>query len=235
MQNLNKVLEVKDLVKEYIDGDKKIRVIDNLNLSIDSGEMVAIVGRSGSGKSTLLHLLGALDNQTSGEILVDGINISELSSNRKANFRNQKIGFIYQFHHLLSDFNAIENVMLPLLIGGIGKKQAYQQALELLVEVGLEKRIEHNPDRLSGGERARVAIARALINKPKLILADEPTGSLDEKTTLDIFSLLKRINQEENTTILTVTHDINLANKFSRKMLMQNYNLSDISAINENN
>ncbi|MDW2405462.1 lipoprotein-releasing ABC transporter ATP-binding protein LolD, partial [Vibrio sp. 1262-1] len=191
------------------------------------GELVSIVGSSGSGKSTLLHILGALDDATQGEVDFLGQNLSALSSNKQAALRNKHLGFVYQFHHLLADFTALENVAMPLLIGGTKVTEAKQAAKALLEKVGLSHRMDHRPSELSGGERQRVAIARALVNKPDLVLADEPTGNLDHNTALAIYDLMRELNKESNIAFLVVTHDNELAAKMDRQMHMQDGLLVD--------
>ena len=185
------------------------------------GELVAIVGSSGSGKSTLLHTLGGLDQPSSGEVFIKGQSLQQMSPNALAKLRNQYLGFVYQFHHLMADFTALENVMMPMLIGQQNKTEAQDRAEQILSAVGLQHRISHRPSALSGGERQRVAIARALVNNPALVLADEPTGNLDHKTTESIFELIQQLNQEKQIAFLLVTHDLNLAEKLNRRLIMQ--------------
>ncbi|TNH09550.1 lipoprotein-releasing ABC transporter ATP-binding protein LolD [Testudinibacter sp. TR-2022] len=209
------------LNKSYQEGDNTTQVLKNVNFSMQNSELVAIVGSSGSGKSTLLHLLGGLDRADSGEVLLNGENVFALSANKLAELRNRYLGFVYQFHHLMADFTALENVMMPLLIGKQNKNEAKDRAEQMLSAVGLSHRTLHRPSALSGGERQRVAIARALVNRPALVLADEPTGNLDRKTTESIFELIQQLNQEQQIGFLLVTHDMNLANKLSRRMVMQ--------------
>jgi len=189
--------------------------------------LVSIVGSSGSGKSTLLHILGALDDASQREVDFLGQNLSALSSNKQAALRNKHLGFVYQFHHLLADFTAVENVAMPLLIGGAKVADAKAEAKALLEKVGLGHRMGHRPSELSGGERQRVAIARALVNKPDLVLADEPTGNLDHNTALAIYDLMRELNQESNIAFLVVTHDNELAAKMDRQMHMQDGLLVD--------
>lgn len=179
---------------------------------------MAILGSSGSGKSTLLHLLGGLDTPTSGEVIFNGKKISSLSTSDRAELRNQKLGFIYQFHHLLPDFTALENVMMPLLIGGMTRMKTKQKADEMLAAVGLSHRVNHRPAELSGGERQRVAIARAIVNEPALVLADEPTGNLDLHNADVILNLLLEFNQQKGTAFLVVTHDLRLASRLTRQL-----------------
>ncbi|TNH04439.1 lipoprotein-releasing ABC transporter ATP-binding protein LolD [Testudinibacter sp. TR-2022] len=209
------------LNKSYQEGDNTTQVLKNVSFSMQNRELVAIVGSSGSGKSTLLHLLGGLDRADSGEVLLNGANVFDLAANKLAELRNRYLGFVYQFHHLMADFTALENVMMPLLIGKQNKSEAKDRAEQMLTAVGLSHRTSHRPSALSGGERQRVAIARALVNRPALVLADEPTGNLDRKTTESIFELIQQLNQEQQIGFLLVTHDMNLANKLSRRMVMQ--------------
>ncbi|WP_284204463.1 lipoprotein-releasing ABC transporter ATP-binding protein LolD [Psychromonas marina] len=216
-----------DLGKTYQDGNLSNSVLENVNLAVHEGELLAIVGSSGSGKSTLLHLLGALDKPSCGEVSYQNKNIHLLNDKKQANWRNQHLGFVYQFHHLLSEFSALENVAMPLLIAGVKIKTAQQKATQMLQRVGLEHRIEHRPSELSGGERQRVAIARALINEPKLVLADEPTGNLDATSAESIYQLIKTLNSELGTAFVVVTHDQHLANKLDRQLLMVSGILQD--------
>ncbi|MDF4361048.1 lipoprotein-releasing ABC transporter ATP-binding protein LolD, partial [Vibrio parahaemolyticus] len=211
----------------YREGSLDTEVLKGVSFDIDKGELVSIVGSSGSGKSTLLHILGALDDATQGEVDFLGQNLSALSSNKQAALRNKHLGFVYQFHHLLADFTAIENVAMPLLIGGTKVTEAKQAAKALLEKVGLSHRMDHRPSELSGGERQRVAIARALVNKPDLVLADEPTGNLDHNTALAIYDLMRELNKESNIAFLVVTHDNELAAKMDRQMHMQDGLLVD--------
>ncbi|MEX0446793.1 lipoprotein-releasing ABC transporter ATP-binding protein LolD [Xenorhabdus sp. SGI246] len=214
------------LCKKYQEGQVSTEVLKNVTFSMQQGEMMAIVGSSGSGKSTLLHLLGGLDSPTAGEVLFKGKSLNKMSASGRAQLRNSEIGFIYQFHHLLPDFNALENVAMPLLIGG-KKRQAQQKALDMLAAVGLDNRAHHRPSELSGGERQRVAIARALVNDPSLVLADEPTGNLDQRNADSIFELLKELNQRQGTAFLVVTHDLKLADRLARQVEMRDGYLQD--------
>lgn len=209
-----------DLGKSYQDGKLSNQVLAEVNLTVNEGELLAIVGSSGSGKSTLLHLLGALDKPSAGEVHYLGENIHQLNDKKQARWRNQHLGFVYQFHHLLSEFSALENVAMPLLIAGEKISVATEKATAMLQRVGLEHRIKHRPSELSGGERQRVAIARALINAPKLVLADEPTGNLDAQSAQSIYQLLRTLNSELGTAFVVVTHDQQLANKLDRQLLM---------------
>ncbi|RBW45042.1 lipoprotein-releasing ABC transporter ATP-binding protein LolD [Psychromonas sp. B3M02] len=223
----NSIVVCQDLSKVYQEGRLATSVLQGINLAVEPGELLAIVGTSGSGKSTLLHLLGALDAPSTGEVIFNGKNIHKLSAKQQAKWRNQELGFVYQFHHLLSEFTALENVAMPLLIAGEPIKVAQQKALELLTRVGLSERVAHRPSELSGGERQRVAIARALINKPSLVLADEPTGNLDAKSAESVYQLLKELNAELGTAFIVVTHDQQLANKLDRQLYMSNGILQD--------
>ena len=200
----NTIIVCDNLSKIYQEGRLATPVLQGVNLSVDKGELLAIVGTSGSGKSTLLHLLGALDAPTTGDIVFNGKNINHLSSKQQSKWRNQELGFVYQFHHLLSEFSALENVAMPLLIAGEPIKSARKKATDLLDRVGLSERIQHRPSELSGGERQRVAIARALINRPSLVLADEPTGNLDAKSAESVYQLLKELNTEFDTAFVVV-------------------------------
>lgn len=209
------VVSCKGITKHY-EGSESTQVLKGVDLTIEAGEQVAILGQSGSGKSTLLHILGLLDQATSGNITILDEIPSVLNDEKRAQFRNQNIGFIYQFHHLLMEFTALENVMMPRLIAGDDKLNAEQAATRLLEKVGLSHRLHHRPSQLSGGERQRVAIARALVNEPKLVLADEPTGNLDKKNAQQVFELFLDINKSLNTTLVVVTHDQQLAEQFGR-------------------
>ncbi|WP_301099726.1 lipoprotein-releasing ABC transporter ATP-binding protein LolD [Otariodibacter sp.] len=215
------LLSCKNITKFYQEGDNKTQVLRDVSFSMSKGELVAIVGSSGSGKSTLLHTLGGLDQPSSGEVFIQNQSLQQLSNNALAKLRNQYLGFVYQFHHLMADFSALENVMMPMLIGQQNKTEAKDRAEKMLQAVGLSHRITHRPSALSGGERQRVAIARALVNKPALVLADEPTGNLDHKTTESIFELIKQLNQEQHIAFLLVTHDLNLAQKLNRRLTMR--------------
>ena len=210
-----KIIEIRDLTRIYGDG-APIRALDGVNLDIEPGEFLAIVGPSGSGKSTLLHQIGILDTPTSGTILLNGVDITKMSDRERSKTRNRELGFIFQYHHLLPDFNALENVMMPLLIKGTKHSKAKKIALELLEEVGLGDRIHHKPNQLSGGENQRVAIARALANSPSIVIGDEPTGNLDSKKSDSIYELLRKLNREHNQTFILVTHDERMAAKTDR-------------------
>ncbi|PTP15466.1 lipoprotein-releasing system ATP-binding protein LolD [Vibrio sp. 10N.286.51.C3] len=218
---MSNFLQCNDIRKTYREGSLDTEVLKGVSFEIEKGELVAIIGTSGSGKSTLLHILGALDDASAGSVSFLGQDLASLSSNKQAKLRNQHLGFVYQFHHLLSDFSALENVAMPLLIGGEKPVKAKQEAQLLLDKVGLSHRVDHRPSELSGGERQRVAIARALVNKPALVLADEPTGNLDHNTALSIYDLMRELNREYDTAFLVVTHDGELAAKMDRQLHMQ--------------
>ena len=208
---MSKIIQVSNLYKSFHDGDISVDVLHSLNLSIGESERIAIVGASGSGKSTLLQLLGGLDKPTEGEIIICGNSLSQVDDSVRGYLRNKYLGFIYQFHHLLPEFTALENVSMPLMIRDMGLKKIRQHAEDMLTRVGLKDRLKHKPSELSGGERQRVAIARALVTRPKVILADEPTGNLDRKTAHQVFELMMEVNRELSTAIVMVTHDIELA------------------------
>jgi lipoprotein-releasing system ATP-binding protein len=197
-----------------------LKVLKELDFEIEKGEFVSIIGASGSGKTTLLQILGTLENTDSGEIIIDEKSVQKLSAKELAIFRNQRIGFIFQFHNLLAEFSALENVCLPAYIAGVSKKQAEKKGKEILNMLGLRDRITHKSDQLSGGEQQRVAVARALINSPAVILADEPSGNLDSKNAKDLHKLLLKLNQEKGQTIIIVTHNNELANMANRKLEM---------------
>ena len=207
------ILKAHNITRSYFEGKVQTDVLKNVNIDIYSDKLTAIIGKSVSGKSTLLHILGTLDTPTSGELIYKGEDLTKFSSNKKAEFRNQNLGFVYQFHHLLGDFSALENVMMPLLIGGISTKEAKERATSYLEKVGLSHRINYKPSEMSGGERQRVAIARALSNKPNIILADEPTGNLDAQNASDIFDLFMDLAKNEHVAVVMVTHDNGLAQK----------------------
>jgi lipoprotein-releasing system ATP-binding protein len=208
---MSKIIQVSNLGKSFHEGDISVEVLQGLNFSISESQRIAIVGASGSGKSTLLQLLGGLDKPTQGEIIICGNHLSQVSDSVRGDLRNKYLGFIYQFHHLLPEFTALENVSMPLMIRDLGLRKITQQAEEMLARVGLKDRLQHKPGELSGGERQRVAIARALVTRPKVILADEPTGNLDRKTAHQVFELMMEVNRELSTAIVMVTHDTELA------------------------
>ncbi|RTE86941.1 MULTISPECIES: lipoprotein-releasing ABC transporter ATP-binding protein LolD [Gammaproteobacteria] len=226
---MNNLVEINNVFKTYADGAREVPVLKGVSLKLASDDMLAIVGSSGSGKSTLLHVLGGLDTADSGELQVAGEQIGKLNTNQLANWRNQHLGFVYQFHHLLNEFTALENVAMPALIAGLNPKDAEQAALALLERVGLSERANHLPSQLSGGERQRIAIARALVNKPKLVLADEPTGNLDEDTAALIYKLMVELNRELGTAFIVVTHDYELARALPRTMAMDHGTLVEAS------
>jgi lipoprotein-releasing system ATP-binding protein len=211
---------VEGLKKHYLQGKNPVEVLKGLSFDIAPGEQVAIVGASGSGKSTLLHLLGGLDTPSEGKLIVGGHDLAKLGPKRRGNLRNEMMGFIYQFHHLLPEFSALENVAMPLLIGGMNPRDARNKSSTILAKVGLADRVKHKPGELSGGERQRAAIARALVTKPKIVLADEPTGNLDEKTAEKVYQLMLTLNQELGTSFLVVTHDMGLAQRMDRMMVL---------------
>lgn len=216
------VLACQDLYKEYSDGSNiRLKILTGINLEVARGEQLAIMGRSGSGKTTLLQVLGGLDTPTQGKVLINGQDIQSLREPERCKLRNQSIGFIYQFHHLLPEFTAEENVAMPLLIGEVAPKVAAERAAVLLEAVGLKDRLQHKPAELSGGERQRVAIARALVNKPDCILADEPTGNLDDENAQQVFEVLCDLNRQFKTSIILVTHDPNLAAQLDRTFILQ--------------
>ena len=217
------ILTGNNITKTYQDGKTTTNVLNHLDISINSGERIAIVGTSGSGKSTLLHILGGLDVPTSGEVWLHGQRINDLNETQRGELRNQHLGFIYQFHHLLAEFTAIENVAMPLLMRkAVPIAVARQQSIELLEKVGLAHRLTHRPGELSGGERQRVAIARALVTKPSLILADEPTGNLDYANAQAVFEILSELQKDFNTALLMVTHDRQLAQLADKQLVLQN-------------
>lgn len=219
--NRHPIILATALAKKFIEGKLNVLVLHDINLEVKASELVAIVGPSGSGKSTLLHLLGGLDSPTAGKVEIDGINIHKLSEKAKGELRNKYLGFIYQFHHLLPEFSALENVAIPLLIGGSSVKDAENRSREILAKVGLAKREHHRVGELSGGERQRVAIARALVTNPKCVLADEPTGNLDHKTALQIYEMIIELNHEFKTAFVIVTHDLTIAHKMQRVLVLE--------------
>jgi lipoprotein-releasing system ATP-binding protein len=219
---MKKIISCQNISKRFKEGKLDVEVLRGITLDIHAGEKIAIVGSSGSGKSTLLHILGGLDLPSEGKVQILDQDIAYLSDTQRGILRNKSLGFIYQFHHLLPEFTALENVAMPLLIGGAKVNDATEQASEILDKVGLGKRLNHKPGQLSGGERQRAAIARALVTRPQAVLADEPTGNLDHKTAMHIFDLMQGLNQEMQTAFVIVTHDMQLAEKMDKV-----YNLVD--------
>ena len=209
------IIQIKNLTRIFGDG-VEIKALDGVNLDIKRGEFLSIIGPSGSGKSTLLNQIGILDTPTSGTILLNGADVTKMSDKKRSRTRNKELGFIFQYHHLLPDFNALENVMMPLLISGIKSSQARKVASKVLDEVGLGDRMKHRPNQLSGGQNQRVAIARALANKPSIVIGDEPTGNLDSKASDSIYELLRKLNREHEQTFILVTHDEQMAAKTDR-------------------
>lgn len=222
------LFKCQNICKQYSDASNTLQILNNVNLSIVAGEKVAILGASGSGKSTLLHILGTLDNPDSGDVFYKDQALFTKSKREQAQFRNAELGFVYQFHHLLPEFSAAENVAMPLFIKGENRKTALAKAAKLLARVGLEDREQHRPHQLSGGERQRVAIARALVNQPAMIFADEPTGNLDDKNTAAIYALINDISQEFKTAFILVTHDVALANKMDRVVYLERGQLREM-------
>ncbi len=210
------LLETHELHKVYRNGEAELHVLKGIDLTIEKGRIISIVGPSGAGKSTLLHLLGGLDVPTSGEVILKGMDLYKLDDEKRAKVRNEMLGFVFQFYHLLPEFTALENVVLPVLIKGMPKKGASDYAKKLLQDVGLGERLNHKPSELSGGEHQRVAIARALVNEPEIVFCDEPTGNLDSKTGSEIQELLWRINREKGETLIIVTHDEKIAGQADR-------------------
>lgn len=218
----NSVLACQNLTKTFHDGSLYVEVLQSINLSIERGERIAIVGPSGAGKSTLLHILGGLDQPTQGQVLVAGKKLSDVGDAERSHLRNQYLGFVYQFHHLLPEFTVLENVCIPLLLRKIKPYTAKEKALALLTKAGLEKRQHHKLAELSGGERQRTAIVRALVTDPLCVLADEPTGNLDNRTADRVYQMMLDLNNELNTSLVIVTHDMHLANKMDRILHLEN-------------
>ena len=221
MVNNDLIVQCKNLSKSYHDGHVAVDVLRDIDFTIQKGERIAIIGPSGSGKSTLLHLLGGLDKPTKGHVFQQGTDWQSLSEKKRCKLRSKYLGFIYQFHYLLPEFSALENVAMPLLLAGLSVEAATPQAEDILEHVGLADRMTHKPAQLSGGERQRVAIARALVHKPQCVLADEPTGNLDHATAMGVFELMLSLNEKFNTALVIVTHDSDLAKRMDRVMTLQ--------------
>ncbi|AXK73557.1 lipoprotein-releasing ABC transporter ATP-binding protein LolD [Lysobacter sp. TY2-98] len=223
------MIRAQGLGKTYAEGKLRTPVFDGLELEVTRGETVAILGASGAGKSTLLHLLGGLDTPTAGEVFVEGRKMSALSDAERGRLRNSALGFIYQFHHLLPEFTALENVMLPVMLAGVSANEASKRATSLLESVGLGHRLGHKPGELSGGERQRAAVARALVNRPGCVLGDEPTGNLDEKTAATVFDLMLGLNRDQRTSLVLVTHDRSLARRLDRVLELHEGRLRELA------
>lgn len=231
MNNISnqEVLICKGLYKNYEQGSNVLHILEDINLTINKNDTISIIGSSGSGKSTLLHILAGLDAPTQGEITIGGKNLSTISDNQLCKIRNSKLGFIYQFHHLLPEFTALENILMPMRIANKVDKVVINLAQELLNKLGLSKRFEHFPGQLSGGEKQRVAIARAMINSPEIIFADEPTGNLDNNTSAQVLNLLLDLQQQFKTSLVIVTHDNNIARVATRQYFLHNKALQSVS------
>jgi lipoprotein-releasing system ATP-binding protein len=227
---MSEVLSCSHLAKSYTDANSTLHVLRDIDLTIRQGEQVAIMGASGSGKSTLLHLLGGLDTPTGGQIRIDGTPIERLNAVQLGRLRNRALGFIYQFHHLLPEFTALENVAMPLLVRGVSSAKAADEAARILDRVGLSGRLTHKPGELSGGERQRAAVARALVTRPVCVLADEPTGNLDRKNADQVYDLMLELNREFSTSYLVVTHDPQIAERMDRIMVLDDGSIAENSS-----
>ena len=230
------ILSAKNIHKTFVDGERQVSVLKGVSLDVARGDMLAILGTSGSGKSSLLHILGGLDSpdevasgEEESEILIDGVNIHKISVKKQGELRNKQLGFVYQFHHLLVEFSALENVCIPLIIGGMSIKKARERATEIITKVGLKDRMTHTPAELSGGERQRIAIARAMVTRPACILADEPTGNLDTETASRVNELMFDLNRDEETSFLVVTHDLSLAKSMHKQFKLVNGQLQALA------
>ena len=221
MNSAESLLQVKGVYKHFGSGERRVDVLRGVDLTLSGQESIAVVGASGVGKSTLLHILGTLERPNAGEVIYEGVNVLTFPETQLSAYRNRSIGFVFQFHHLLSEFTALENVMLPALIGRLSKRKSREIARDVLELVGLSHRIQHRVGELSGGEQQRVAVARALVLKPKVLLADEPTGNLDTKTSRNIHQLLLRLNQEQKVSLVVVTHNMELAGMMQRQLHMK--------------
>ena len=218
---MSSVLGCTHLYKSFNEGNAELQILRDINFSVDAGERIAIMGTSGSGKSTLLHLLGGLDEPSSGDVTIAGLQTGRLNPVQLGRLRNKQLGFVYQFHHLLPEFTALENVAMPLLVGRISPDEAEKRAAAILDRVGLSARLTHKPGELSGGERQRAAVARALVTRPACVLADEPTGNLDRQNAEHIYELMLELNQDIGTSFLVATHDVSIAERMDRIMLLE--------------
>mgnify|MGYP001023532051 FL=1 len=221
------MIVLENLSKTFVKEENKIDVLRGMNLKIEKGESLAVLGASGAGKSTLIHIMGILDHPTGGRLFINGMNVFDWEEKKRSSFRNAHIGFVFQFNNLLPEFSALENTMMPALIGGVARKQAGEKACKLLEEVGLESRIRHKPGELSGGEQQRVAIARALIMEPDILLVDEPTGNLDTETGRKIEDILVHLNVEKKITLVAVTHNQLLADRMSERIVLRDGKIYD--------